>query len=164
MRQMYGGGVGLLLSLGIAAVMWYLMLGGPRTYPIGLAFGNVQGNAVDVHMVVTILMADTDPLDTVTLADGTEVYQNTMEYIHEHFRLEGADGKTLEWTRLGHSNLITPHGAMVPEYFLAATLDVGEAYAIEYQPHRDEPKFYRLRFTAPAEAKAYELTPFEEVK
>ena len=146
---------GLVLVVGVVGV-WLLHaeLSADPGALIGLAFGNVQDDMIEMHVVVG--MGHEPPrLDDRT---GAPLWD---EWFDEHYDLRADTGEKVSLRRMGFSSLITQYEARNPEFFLQAKLRAGVSYTFDYMPFRYEARRYRYSFTAPGAGTPFERRHFE---
>lgn len=126
--------------------------------PIAIAFGNPADNDVEVHVVITMGMKNTE-YARVDFDTGTEYWD---EWVEEHFELRGDSGDTVSFIRTTHSGLINLQKAgSTFEFFLKGKVQGGENYTFDYIPKRAESRRYRHAFTAPAGEKKMKRYTFK---
>jgi len=164
MKQLVGFGVLLMLAV-FGGFLFLGVASEERDYLVGLAIGNPQGDSIELHVAVSLGMANCEGRKAIMLSDGSVAAQNEFEWIDEHFILRDTDGNRVPLRKVGHSNIVSAGKALNPEYFLVGQLKIGQSYTFDYKPFRDVPSVDRYAFTATAEGQKYErvaLTTIDE--
>ena len=154
------GGVGLLGFLAIF-VIWMSISsgdGGDKAFPVQMAFGEASGNQIEMHAIVTIVMANQDRQQ----ASGHEM--PWPDWIEKHLILEDSAGHRVKLERTNNSKLIRQSQAPAAEFFLTGRLEKGQDYTFTYIPNTQKPEKYRCAFTAPAESKTLYQQVFDLVE
>lgn len=115
----------------------------------GLAFGNADGDAIEMHTVIFGLTIRRDP-PRVDLKTGTTYWD---EWVQNHFQLTDAAGNPVPLKREMGSSVIQGKDikAGTPEFFLVAVLKKGAKYDFDFVPYRGSPDVYRYSFTCPSQ-------------
>ena len=144
------GGLGLLFGLG-GIMLWFLAISsGKEGMYLPIAFGNVAGNQVELNTIVGVTLAATSRAH-----DKEQKYKSWDDWIDDHFVLTDATGKTFMLDRRGNSKIIsrtdTTRTVCTEEFYLSATLTVGQPYVLEFIGDDESRTHYRHEFTAPAQ-------------
>lgn len=136
--------VGLLASL---AVGLYFAVAGmkpkeDRPRPIALGFGPAMGNTVPMQIAITDLMVNADP-------PRPGLKMDPIEWTRAHIEVRDASDKTLNWQRLGNTQLITGHEAGISDSFIEFKLTPGATYKVIYTPVVKTGLKYSAMVTAP---------------
>ncbi|MCG8409168.1 MAG: hypothetical protein MI923_28525 [Phycisphaerales bacterium] len=154
--------VGVVIVLGsIVTLLMMKKMNEDPGLPIAVAFGKPSDDGVEVHVVITLGMKNTE-YARVDMDTGTEYWD---EWVEEHFELTGESGGPVKFSRTNFSELITAQkaGALF-EFFIKGKVQGGENYTFDYIPKRAESRRYRYTFTAPTNSKKMKRYTFELAK
>jgi len=156
-------GVGLLLLVGLFA--FWLSRTSTDTdnaaMNIPLAFGNVAGTQVDMHIVVGIALANVSASRDPSLKP-----KSWDDWMRDHFSLTDSSGKKVTLRRQTNSKVIKPHEVAqtvgTEEFFIVANLKSGQTYTLDYIASGPSATTYRCQVTAPSapeKIQTYRLEP-----
>ena len=155
-------GIGLLALLG-GLGYWYATTTSDTesaAINIPLAFGNVAGTQVDMHIVVGVALANISAAKDPSLKP-----KSWDDWIRDHFAMTDSAGKKVTLRRQSNSKVIKAHevAQMVgtEEFFIVANLKVGQTYKLDYIDVAAH-KTYRCEVTAPSapeKVQTYRLEP-----
>jgi hypothetical protein len=128
---------------------------------IPLAFGKPSGGQVDMHVVVGVALANvTRARDSMSGKD-----KDWNGWIRDHCHLKDAAGKPVSFTRQSGSTVVKAHEVAqvvgTEEFFMVATLKVGQTYTFDYVGDLATGKTYRCEFTAPSKAEKVQTYRFD---
>lgn len=154
--------LGGLVAMGIIACVggWFVMgkMNADQGYTFANAFGNKDGETIEMHLAIPIAMPEGPKLDE----RGNPLWD---EWVADHFNLTSDSGDKLEIERLAHSLIIPEHKiGGSPEFYLKPKLHVGTKYTFDFIPYSTGKKKYRMEFTAPAAQTELKRDNFNLVK
>ncbi len=158
-------GIGLLALLGMLGY-WYATTTSDTesaAINIPLAFGNVSGPQVDMHIVVGVALANVSAAKDPSLKS-----KSWDDWIRDHFSLTDSAGKKVTLRRQSSSKVIKAHEVAqvvgTEEFFIVANLKVGQRYTLDYIGDVTTRKTYRCEVTAPSapeKVQTYRLEPLD---
>ncbi len=155
------GIIGLFVVGIIACVASVVILGKTsedQGYSTAVGFGEPYEGKTHLNLAVGMLTPRKDPPKSD--ARGNPRWQ---EWVKDHYKLYDNNRQEVEVNQIGGSSIIPDHKAGNPEFFVAATVNVGETYTMEYIPVRKQKTRYVWKFTVPS-AKKTERPNFELAK
>ncbi len=129
---------------------------------IPLAFGKPTGGQVDMHVIIGVTLAAVSRGKDSMSGKG----KDWNGWIKDHCRLTDSAGKPVTFRRQSTSTVIQAYEAAqmgTEEFFMVATLKVGQTYTFDYIGDLSTGKTYRCQFTAPSAAEKVALYRFEPV-
>jgi len=143
----------ILLILGVCLFggIWWLTMQASQDpgHNLGLAFGKVEGDTIEMHMVIFGRTVRLDP-PRVDLRTNQELWS---EWVQNHFELKDSKGERVKLKRQMDSIVIQAKDitAGTPEFYLIGQLKKGERYDFDYIATLADGLHYRYSFTAPDE-------------
>ncbi|NLE61274.1 MAG: hypothetical protein GX616_23235 [Planctomycetes bacterium] len=131
-----------------------------RAVDIPIAFGNVAGGQVEMHVVVGIALANVSAAKERSLKP-----RDWNQWMRDHFLLTDPAGKKVDLSRQNNSKVIKPHEVAqlvgTEEFFMIAKLKSGQSYTFDYVADLATGKSYRCQVVAPATAEKARQFRFE---
>jgi hypothetical protein len=150
------------LAFGVLVVVgfgWYYAkeMAKPSPLLIPFAIGSPKGDALEMHMAVSMVMVNVDP--RIVTDERVEPWS---EWIDAHFKLKDEKGQSLTLMRNNSSKVIDDRKVGSPEFFLVSKVEPNVNYTLEYLPFRAAGgKLHRYEFVAPPEGEDFARVAME---
>ncbi len=119
-----------------------------ETQMLSIAFGNTTDDEVELHVEVTLVMAQLDVFPYMSMNGGTD----WKAWANDHYIVKDDGGNQVEFTKRMKSNVISERDSrVVADGYLIAKLKPGAEYTFEYIPIISEPEKFLYEFSAPTE-------------
>lgn len=155
-----------VVLLGILTVCFYYILQvfamqADESRLIAIAFGNSTDDAVEMHVEMTMSMADMDVYPYMDDAGGTD----WAAWARDHYVVVDDAGNQVEFSRRMKSSLISERDTRGLEGgFLVGSVPKGTHYSFTYIPIVGEPEKFQYDFTSPTEDTGRTRYSFQPVK
>ena len=140
-----------VVLLSIIGVSAYFMVKGMMpddSRMISIAFGNEEGDQVDIHVELSMLMAQSDTWGYMT-AEGNVDYN---AWAMDHYIIKDSSGSQVDLRHSKGSNLISDKDTRgYHDSFLIGKVRKGEKYTFEYIPIKDDEERFGYEFVAPSD-------------
>lgn len=153
-----------LVLLGILGVCFYYILLSMKpdeSRMIAIAFGNSADEAVELHVEMSMTMADRDVYPYMDDAGGTD----WAGWARDHYAVIDDAGNQVEFARRMKSSLISERDTRGLEGgFLVGSVKKGTDYTFTYIPIVGEPEKFQYEFTSPTDDTGRSRVSFQPIQ